>query len=416
MKNPTLFSLIVFFLSLTVTSCDKESADLVPDPNPQTISTPAELSAAMEDIVHDTEVPGFAVTIVKNNAILYQEAFGYADIESQIPYTNETVQHIASISKTFVGAAVVKAIEQGYFTLETDINDLLPVEFRNPKQAHAAIKVKHLVTHTSGLLDNIGPYLAGNYYILPGENVTTHAARQLINTLGIRQREGGTLEEFLAEYFLEDGDLYSPDNFANTAPGSTWSYSNVATGLMAYLIETVTEQSFDDYVKVHVLQPLGMSSSTYDITEVDQPRLAKCYLDRENAYPLYANDSYVEGNMFTNNVDLGKYLLNMTQGARGDSEVLFSKSGYDLLFMDQLDAGIVPSDFADNHGIFWIKNGNSIQHGGNDFGVSTYLEIDASGDSGYSLVTNMDATFDYTEYNRVAQLVNEAIGQFIDAN
>ena len=416
MKNPNLFSLIVFFLSLSVTSCDKESVDLVPDPNPQTISTPAELSAAMEDIVHNTDVPGFAVTVVKNNTILYQNAFGYADIETQRPYTNQTIQHIASVSKTFVGAAVVKAIEQGYFTLETDINDLLPVALNNPKQANATIKVKHLVTHTSGLLDNIGTYLPGNYYILPGENVTSLAAQKLINSLGIQQREGRTLEEFLADYFLEDGDLYSLDNFANAVPGSTWSYSNVATGLMAYLIETVTEQSFDDYVKVHVLQPLEMNSSTYDITEVDQDQLAKCYLDRDHAFPLYANDSYVEGNMFTSNVDLGKYLLNMMQGARGDSDVLFSKSGYDLLFEDQLDSGIVPSDFAENHGIFWIKNGNILQHGGNDFGVSTYLQVDPSGDSGYSLMTNMDATFDYTEYNRVAQLVSEAIGQFVDAN
>ena len=416
MKNPTLFSLIVFFLSLTATSCDKESADLVPDPNPITITTPAELSAAMEEIIQNTEVPGFAVTVVKNNTILYQNAFGYADIESQRPYTNQTIQHIASVSKTFAGAAVVKAIEQGYFTLETDINDLLPVELNNPKQAHATIKVKHLVTHTSGLLDNIEMYLPGNYYILPGENVTSLAAQQLINSLGIQQREGRTLEEFLADYFLEDGELYSPDNFAYTAPGTTWSYSNVATGLMAYLIETVTEQSFDDYVKVHVLQPLEMNSSTYDITEVDQAQLAKCYLDKDHAFPLYANDSYVEGNMFTNNVDLGRYLLNMVQGARGDSDVLFSKSGYDLLFEDHLDSGIVPSDFAENHGIFWIKNGNIIQHGGNDFGVSTYLQVDPSSDSGYSLMTNMDATFDYTEYNRVAQLVSEAIGQFVDAN
>lgn len=416
MKNPTFLSFIVLFLSMTVISCDKESEDFVPDPNPNTITTPAELSAAMEDIVHNTEVPGFAVTIVKNNSIVYQEAFGYADIQSQIPYTNQTVQHIASISKTFAGAAVVKAIEQGYFTLETDINDLLPVDLKNPNQPNTTIKVKHLVTHTSGLLDNIGPYLAGNYYILPGENVTSHAAQKLINTLGIQQREGRTLEEFLVDYFLQDGELYSQDNFSNTAPGSTWSYSNVATGLMAYLIESVAGQSFDDYVKVHILQPLGMNSSTYDITQAIQSGLAKCYLDKDNPFPLYANDSYVEGNLFTNNVDLGKYLLNMTQGAQGDSQVLFSKSGYDLLFKDQLEPGIVPSEFADNHGIFWIKKGDLIQHGGNDFGVSTYLQIDPFRGSGYSLMTNIDATFDYAEYNRVAQLVSEAIGQFVDAN
>lgn len=414
MKNPILFSIIPIFFILILFSCSKDDENITPNPN--TITTSAELSAAMEDIIKDTDVPGFAVSVVKNNSILYQESFGYADVQAQKPYTNQTVQHIASISKTFVGAAVIKAIEQGYFTLETDINDLLPVEVKNPKQPNAIIKVKHLVTHTSGLLDNIDIYLAENYYILPGEDISTDVAQTLINGLGIEQREGRTLEEFLAEYYLEDGDMYSMDNFANTTPGSTWSYSNVATGLMAYLIETVTEQSFDDYIKVNVLQPLGMSSSTYNITEVNQNELAKCYLDKDTPFPLYANDSYAEGNMFTNNEDLGKYLLDMMKGVQGDTEVLFSQSGYELLFEDQLTSEIVPSDFADNHGIFWIKSGNRIQHGGNDFGVSTYLELDASGDSGYSLMTNMDASFDYTEYNKVAQLVSEAVNQFMQAN
>jgi len=272
------------------------------------------------------------------------------------------------------------------------------------------------VTHTSGLLDVPSTYLAENYYILPGEDISTVAASTLINELGIRQREGRSLEEFLAEYYLEDGDLYSLDNFAATAPGSSWSYSNVATGLTAYLIETATQQSFADYVKANVFQPLGMSSSTYDISEVDMNNMAQWYFDRENPFPRYANDSYAEGSVFTTNIDFGQYLLDMMKGKQNLGGALFSASGYDMLFANQLPAGLVPADFADNFGIFWIKEGNKIQHGGNSFGVSTQLVFDKNAQSGYTLMTNLDASFDYTAYAEVSQRIDQAIQSFIQAN
>ena len=110
--------LVVFTISM---GCNDDSDVVGSSPNAP--NTPAELTASLEQILDATEVPGFAVSVVHNDAVVYQEAFGYADLDQRIAYTNTTVQHIASISKTFVGAAVVKAIEQGYFSLDTDIND-----------------------------------------------------------------------------------------------------------------------------------------------------------------------------------------------------------------------------------------------------------------------------------------------------
>lgn len=411
MKHPFLIPLIPILLALLLASCKKEEGPQIP-PDP---ATPAELSAKLEGIIESTEVPGFAVTVAEGGAILFQEAFGYADLQARKPYTNQTLQHLASVSKTFVGAAVVKAVEQGYFTLETDINDILPVELYNPKRPDAVIRVKHLVTHTSGLLDNPAVYVAENYYIMPGESLAT-AGAQAMASMGIEQRPARPLEEFLAEFYLEDGALYSPDNFADTAPGAAWTYSNVATGLAAYLVETATGQPFAEYVGANILQPLGMYSSTYDIRAVDRSRAARCYLDKDAPFPFYGNDSYVEGGMFTSNEDLGEYLLDMMKGARESSGALFSSAGYGLLFAAQLADGIVPPDFADNHGIFWIRKGNTILHSGASLGVSTHLEFDASGKSGYALMTNMDASFDPAGYQEVARLVHQAVEEFLEAN
>ncbi|RTE53847.1 class A beta-lactamase-related serine hydrolase [Arenibacter aquaticus] len=407
---------LILSIALALTSCSTND-DGIGISEPSSIKNTNDLDAYLGELVQTTAVPGMAISIVKGNSIVYQKSFGYANIQNQLAYTNETINSIASVSKTFVGAAVAKAIEQGYFTLETEINDILPIDVVNPKQPNGTIKIKHLVTHTSGLLDVPEVYLAYNYHILPEEDIATAGADLLMNEIGIEQRESYSLEEFLSAYFLEDGDLYSLNNFADTPPGSSWSYSNLATGLTGYIIETVTGQSFDDYVKENILQPLQMNSSTYDILEINTDEMAMRYINEDTPLPIYANDSYPEGSMYTTNGDMGKYLLNMVKGIRGESTALFSSDSYNLLFAPLLADGTVPQDFAENHGLFWYSQDGKVLHGGNSFGVSTHMEIDQSGTSGYVLMTNMDAAFNgnLQKYLTVKIKVANAISEFLEA-
>ena len=161
-----------------------------------------------------------------------------------------------------------------------------------------------------------------------------------------------------------------------------------------------------------------MQSSTYDLMEVDQSKMSKMYLNKEVEFPLYGNDSYPEGSLYTTNTDITKYLQAMMKGARGEASALFSKEQYDLLFSDLLPDNLVPTDFADNFGVFWYKKNNKILHGGNSFGVSTYLEFDQSGEKGYVLLSNADASFSSTfdKYNLFATRVNKLINQFLSLN
>ena len=83
----------------------------------------------------------------------------------------------------------------------------------------------------------------------------------------------------------------------------------------------------------------------------------------------------IEEGIITNNVDFGKYLLDMTKGAQGNDGQLFSLNRYDMLFADQLTNGVVLSDFVDNHGVFWIKDNNILRYGGNDLGGSDNIKL-----------------------------------------
>ncbi len=395
-----------------ITSCNEDDNNIISNP----ITTPAELTTALTDIYADSEAPGFAVSIIKDDVVIYQQTFGKADIEGNKVYTNQTTQPIGSISKTFVAAAMVKAIDQGHFTLETAINDLLPVDINNPKQPNTVIKVKHLVTHTSGLLDNYEAYLKG-YHILQGEDLSTTGA-QILMDIGAQQRGRIPLEDFLAAYYLSDGDLYSMDNFASTTPGTTWNYSNIATSLAAYLVENATGTPFKEYVTTHILQPLGMNNTAYDMANLNASSIAKLYWDKNTPLPNYSNDSYPDGGIITSNEDLAKYLMDMMKGAKGQSTTLFSASGYNMLFNALLPDGKLPTGFGDNQGIFWFLNGQDIKHDGSDPGTTCNLQFNKDGNLGYFLMTNMDASTDEheTAYFELAQMVHNAITEFTNNN
>lgn len=412
MKNFLIFPLIALMLFISTVSCDKD--DVQPTIDPGSIDTPADLTAVLNDIYSNSDAPGMAVSVIKNDSVLYQQSFGKATIERNKPYTNQTSQPIGSISKTFVAAAIVKAIEQGYFTLETNINDILPVELENPKIPDAIIRVKHLVTHTSGLLDEAGSYFQA-YHILPGEDISTEGAQLLVGGFGIQQRETMPLADFLASYYYPGGDLYSSENFASTAPGSTWNYSNIATSLAAYLVETVTGIDFKEYVTTNILLPLGMTRTAYNMEELNSENMAELYWDKSTPLPDYANDSYPDGSIHTCNEDLAKFLLDMMKGAKGQSATLFSAAGYKMLFEALLPEGIVPEILAENQGVFWFLNGEEIKHDGSDPGTSCNLQFSKDGNSGYFLLTNMDASTDIHDqaYFELAGKVHAAVSAFI---
>ena len=409
MKYNITLGMVYLFLLYLCCSCEKD------DPTPSEPSTPLtteeKLNAALEKVISETEVPGFSLAIVKNGTMAFQESFGYADLEAKIPYTNQTTQPLGSISKTFIGAAVVKAVEEGYFTLDTEINDLLPFEIKNPKAPESKIKVRHLVTHTSGLLDEEDSYNAA-YYILPGENIQSDGAQLMINLMGADQRTGLSLASFLMAYYQPGGSLYSLDNFANAQAGQAYHYSNVASTLAAYLVEVATGQSFQDYVQTKIFTPLEMGQTRYSVGSSS----ATLYFDKDTPLPVYACDSYPDGFLHSSSDDMSKYLIEMMRGVTNNNPALLTESGYELLFTPLLADGIVPE--GGNHSSFWFRNQTSISHSGSDPGLNTLLQFFEDGQTGFFLLTNMDSSTDENEARFVAAVlpILEAVNEFLAAN
>ncbi|MCV6631649.1 MAG: beta-lactamase family protein [Flavobacteriaceae bacterium] len=382
---------------------------------PNEIGSTAQLNQYIRELLEGEEIPGLTVGIAKGDAMVYQQGFGYANMEEKRHFDAQTIVNIASVSKTFVGVAAAKAIEQGLFELDTEINSILPVAVVHPKHPKLPIRVRHLLSHTSGIVDNPSSYVSNNYFIAPGENLNSLGAQFLTNNLGVEQMEPIEDATYLAEVLLPDGDLYDTNNFLDAAPGSKWMYSNTATALMAYIIAHNSEMSFAAYVKTYILQPLSMLQSSYNRQELALAEIAIPYMENAVALPIYGNHTYAEGGMYTSNNDLSAYLLEMMHAKQGLPTKIMDGNRFDLLLQPLIDSSMVPSAFADNQMGYWYEKDGHIMHSGNSFGVSSHIQFAADGSSGFFILTNMDGTTHSTnpKWEKIKSLLSQAIHSYL---
>lgn len=350
----------------------------------------AALSGQLAQLQARSSLPGFAVAVVSPNAVLYQHGFGLADLQARRPYLDDTLQNVGSVSKTVVGVAIVKAIELGYFSLDTEIDSLLPFKVRSPHGA-GAITVRHLVTHTSGILD--GEAYDHAYYLLPQADLKGPLVKQFQREHTVPGRRSHDLGGFLRAYLAADGRLYRKDHFSAAAPGTAYHYSNVGSALAAHLVERRSGMSFEAFTRRHIFEPLGMRSTGWRADPALAARQAEVYNRRGQAYPRYGLITYPDGGLTTSAADLARFLMAMVQGYKGGENVL-TRAGFTLLFDPQFapDALPVGSPAAEpNSGVFWrIRRNGQVGHTGSDPGVTAFMFIDPASGTGRLLLTNTE--------------------------
>ncbi|MFT3907857.1 MAG: serine hydrolase domain-containing protein [Ferruginibacter sp.] len=339
----------------------------------------------LKSVQAGSKLPGFAVAIVKNDAVIFSGGYGFADKAKKIPYTIQTIQPIGSVSKTFIGVALMQAIDKGYFTLETPINDVLPFKVINPWFPNAVIKIRDLATHTSGLVDNNTQY----------EKAYAVGKKPTIE-----------LKDFLQGYYTEGGAYYDKANFGNSEPGKKYAYSNVAAALAAYIIEIKAKTSFDKFTAAGIFGPLKMADTHWFYDEAKSSKYATLYqVDRHNdaiyktllnndgSLKTYSLATYPDGALRTSVADLTKYLIEMIKGSSGQSTLLTKKS-FETLFQKQFAADKMPATMdprEPNKAIFWGYNRKGkVAHTGSDPGLAAFISFDPVTKVGRVLLLNTD--------------------------
>ncbi|THF50440.1 beta-lactamase family protein [Flavobacterium supellecticarium] len=357
---------------------------------------------------------GFGVAIVDEQGVRYKNGFGYAERETSKAYTVQTIQSVASVSKTLVGIALLKAQELGKLRLDDQVNRYLPFEVLNPYYLDTPITIRQLATHTSTILDNKN-YLSKNYYLKPDQNLNglplVFDDTQILNPA----ESAVGLDIFTRDRLAFHGKWYMADTFLNKAPGTQYEYSNTGTTLAAYIIERASGEPFDVFTQKHILTPLQLKDSGWKFDATDLSRLSRYYQDPKTLLPYYSMSSYPDGGFMTTINDLSKYLQELIRGYNGKGTIL-SKESYREFFKPQLSAEHFterntqnPYSESYNTGIF-IGFGYSgyIGHTGGDPGVMAMLFFDPKTSTGRIMMFNTN--FSTPEGNQVFYQIWDALG------
>ena len=367
--------------------------------NPINSQAPAEkISQELNTAFQNSSIPGIAISIVNKDKILYQKEFGYADVAKKTPYTQHTIHNIGSTSKTFIGIALMQLVEQGKLTLDTEVNDLLPFKISNPYHPTEAITIRQLATHTSSIRDRNFNY-GLRAYVSDDTAKGNRKGLPLIYKIQFKRMQKNeviSLNQFLENTLSKKGKWYKKKNYYKTAPGTTEHYSNIGAALAGYLVELVTGEPYADYVVNHILQPLGMKSTAWNMDKLNPNLFAKRYVNGK-VVPNYQLLTYPDGALISSIADLNIYLMAMIKGYYGGNELL-SAASYKEMMSNQyertpLSKSIVKTE--GRSGIFWDifakKGKGDIGHNGSDPGILTFMYFDPVSGIGCLLKTNTDS-------------------------
>jgi len=241
--------------------------------------------------MEEGHITGLALGICIDGELVERRVYGLANLETRTTVKPETVFKIASMSKAFCSTAVMMLVEEGKLSLEDKVSDLLP----NTPAAWSEIRLKHLLSHTSGIPD------------VPDFSFTRQYTR----------------DEFLALY----ADLKLQEE-----PGSTYRYNNFGYATLGLIVGEVTGKPLREFVTERILQPLGMNATHYY-------DMAKIVPNRAYGYDWTANGQvnvnpvrpYVydgSGGLLTNLLDYAQWdkaLRNDTLIKRETKEMMFTK-------------------------------------------------------------------------------------------
>lgn len=224
-------------------------------------------------------LPGFVYGIVADGELIYSGSDGYINLDQKIPASSQSVFRIASMTKSFVGAAILKLRDEGKIKLD-DPAHLYIKELKNQKYLSSdapAITIRNLLTHTAGFPED--------------------------NPWGDRQLDIPE-QEFLS--MIKKRISFS------TATGSSYEYSNMGYAMLGYIIEKVSSKPYEQYISDNILSPLGMNNTYWEYSKVSEKQLAIGYRWENGEFkqqPMLHHGVYGSmGGMLTSLNDFAKYV------------------------------------------------------------------------------------------------------------
>ncbi len=258
--------------------------------------TTVELKAKIDSLLKEYKIPGSGFALVSKDSILWIECFGYANVETGEPVTENTLFCVASCTKSFLGLGFLKLIEAGKIDITTPVSDIAPeIEINNRWQDTHPIRVVHLLEHTAGF-DDIHPSWLIN------KDDPEMPLRQAV--------------EIKAKILK-----------ARWQPGTRRAYSSPGYTLAGYVLEKITGRQYEDYLKDNILEPIGMKNSSFRLTKECKQLLAQGYDDNYQPIPYIIGYDRPASSLNSSTKDMAlfmQFLLN--KGKIGEQQILSEES------------------------------------------------------------------------------------------
>jgi len=293
----------------------------------------ASLDSFIRDHMDTAHIPGLATWAFKNGQVIWQQCYGYANLEDSIEVAHTTLFTLYSISKTVTGTAIMQLWERGLFELDDDINDYLDFDVRNPSHPDSAITFRMLMTHTSSIKYNYG--ILDPLWVPYGDSPIP-------------------LGTFLAEYLVPGGAYYSTYNFNGSVPGTEYEYNDVTIGLLAHLVKAI-EDSFPIHCQDSIFHPLSMYETSWFLADLDTNNLARGYHWTGTSYnrrPWWGCPWYPGNQLKSSSVQLGRYLAAISQHGAIDTVRILDSATVDTILTHQFE--VTTNQWI---GLIWHHNG-----------------------------------------------------------
>jgi CubicO group peptidase (beta-lactamase class C family) len=261
----------------------------------------------IRQLMKQRHLPSVAVALIDDQDIVWQGAFGMANVEKEIPATADTVYKLWSVAKVFTAIEIMRLVEDGLVDLDAPITDYLPdLSIQSRFADSEPITIRSILAHRSGLPRNECHWLRDS----PGHHEVL-----------------GAMVESLKDCHMA------------FSTGYRYKYSNIGLDTLGYIIQQMRGESFSRYMKDNLLIPTGMESSAFLSTGIPVEKdIALGYEYYKGEYYPYQQEditSLPSGNLYSTIEDMSKFAKFVFRGGEAHGEQVIDPETLNLMFKDQ---------------------------------------------------------------------------------
>lgn len=347
---------------------DAQAEQVAQDPN-------LDLRQKLDRILKSYATMGASIAVIENGEITFTHVYGLRQRKGE-KVTQNTAFQVGSISKMVAGIGLMALVEEGRVGLDEDLGEVLGIPLRNPQYPGTPITLRQVMTHTAGLRDS-------GYY----RDALYGKARPLSELFSGDKLQYAFLKDF--------------------RPGTDQRYSNFGGGLAGALIENLTGQTVDDYIKEHVFAPLGITAGFQasllpeslplaDMYAMPGKRLTKALREDPThvLVPKPEEDYYfTAGKLIISAPDLAKLLITLCDGGVYRDTRILKESTVAEICTPQNSRGSVACD--SGRGLYLniivndqVEGRTMLGHGGKANGMLCAAYFDPMDRTGVVMLTN----------------------------